>query len=344
MADDRAEHAASTPEPKHAKSPPPEADAQLYLHPQTLARLGTMELRAKMIVEGIQSGMHRSPYQGFSVEFAQHRPYVPGDDIRHLDWKVYARTDRLHLKQYQQETNLDLLVMVDSSGSMEFGTREFAEASGTGQKAGLSGREQWSKYDHATAIAAALAYITLRQGDRVGLVVYADEVRNLLKRSSAQGQWRQIVGALATHPVDHPTDLKRAIDQSIGHVTNRCLFAIVSDFFEDLETTRAALARLRHRGHDAILFQVLDRREQTFEFNDTVRFEGLEGEAPLRIDPRAIRKSYLDALREHNEQLERMARSFGFDFHRVSTHDWLGPPLAAFVARRNAQIKQSKYG
>lgn len=343
MADDKPTRARTT-APASGKTSPPEADAQLYLHPQTLARLGTMELRAKMIVEGIQSGMHRSPYQGFSVEFAQHRPYVPGDDIRHLDWKVFGRTDRLHLKQYQQETNLDLVVMVDSSGSMEFGTREFAEASGTGQKAGLSGREHWSKYDHATAIAAALAYITLRQGDRAGLMTYANEIRALVKRSSAQGQWRQIVGALATHAVDEPTNLKRAVEQSIGHVTNRCLWAIVSDFFEDLESTRAALARLRHRGHDAILFQVLDDREQRFEFSDTVRFEGLEGEASLRIDPRAIRKSYLEAINEHNEQLERMARSFGFDFHRVSTHDWLGPPLAAFVARRNAQIKRSKYG
>jgi uncharacterized protein (DUF58 family) len=155
----------------------PEGDASLYLHPQTLARLGTFELRAKMIVEGVMSGTHRSPYHGFSVEFAQHRPYVAGDDIRHLDWKVYGRTDKLHLKQYQQETNLDLMVLVDSSGSMDFGSRSFEEASGVGRKASPDGRPYWSKFDHATAIAAAIAYITLQQGDRVGLLVYADEVR-----------------------------------------------------------------------------------------------------------------------------------------------------------------------
>src|SRR4051794_11497921 len=128
----------------------PEADASLYLHPQTLARLSTFELRAKMIVEGVMSGQHRSPYQGFSVEFAQHRPYVSGDDIRHLDWKVYARSDKLHLKQYQQETSLDLVVLVDASGSMRYGSRTFEDASGAGHTISPDGRSNWSKFDHAT--------------------------------------------------------------------------------------------------------------------------------------------------------------------------------------------------
>src|SRR6187399_638860 len=155
----------------------PLVDASLYLHPQTLARLGSFDLRAKMIVEGVMSGTHRSPYHGFSVEFAQHRPYVHGDDIRHLDWKVFGRSDKLHLKQYQQETNLDLAVLVDSSGSMAYGSRSFEDASGSGRTTSPDGRSNWSKFDHATALAAALCYITLRQGDRVGLVVFADEIR-----------------------------------------------------------------------------------------------------------------------------------------------------------------------
>ena len=322
----------------------PEADAQMYLHPQTLARLGSMELRAKMIVEGINVGMHRSPYQGFSVEFAQHRPYVAGDDIRHLDWKVYARTDRLHLKQYQQETNLDLVVMVDSSGSMDFGSRSFAEASGIGRAISPDGRDYWSKFDHATAMAAALSYVTLHQGDRSGLVVYADEVRAMVGRSSQQGTWRQIVGALSTHPVDAPTDLGRAADQMLSKITNRCLIAMISDFFDDPERIRAALARIKHRGHDAMLFQVVDRRELTFDFTDASLFEGLEGEPRVRIEPRSIRKAYLDSINHHLDEVERLARGFGFDYKRIDTGDWLGPPLAAFVARRNAQIKRSKYG
>jgi uncharacterized protein (DUF58 family) len=155
-----------------ARTPLPEAEASLYLHPQTLARLSSFELRAKMIVEGVMSGQHRSPYHGFSVEFAQHRPYVAGDDIRHLDWKVYGRSDKLHLKQYQQETSLDLVLLVDASGSMRYGTRTFEDASGAGHTMSPDGRSNWSKFDHATAIAAAMAYVTLHQGDRSGLVVF----------------------------------------------------------------------------------------------------------------------------------------------------------------------------
>ena len=239
-------------------------DAQLYLHPQTLARLGSLELRAKMIVEGVMSGAHRSPYQGSSVEFAQHRPYVPGDDLRHLDWKVFGRSDKLYLKQHQQETNLDLLVLVDSSGSMAFGSRSFAEASGIGRRVSLDGRSDWSKFDHSTALAAALSYITIQQGDRVGLIVFADAVRAAVRRSSSQGTWRQIVTALAIHPVEEAnrgrkTDLPRAVDQILAKVNNRCLVAIVSDFFMDTEELREALARVRHHRHDLMAFQVLDR-------------------------------------------------------------------------------------
>ncbi len=322
----------------------PEADASLYLHPQTLARLGTFELRAKMIVEGVMSGQHRSPYHGFSVEFAQHRPYVPGDDLRHLDWKVFARSDKLHLKQYQQETNLDLLIAVDGSGSMRYGTRLFEEASGSGRKLSPDGREEWTKYDHATALAAALAYITLRQGDRAGLVVFADEVRASVKRSSSQGTWRQIVGALSQHAVERPTNLGHVTDQILAQLNNRCLIVLISDFFESPETIRAAAARLRHRRHDVIAFQVLDRMETTFDLRDAAPFDGLEGEARLRVDPRALREAYLEAIGTHVENVERIMRSFGFDYMRLGTHDWLGPPLAAFVARRTAEIKRSKYG
>ncbi|MEM0982388.1 MAG: DUF58 domain-containing protein [Planctomycetota bacterium] len=319
-------------------------DASLYLHPQTLARLGSFELRAKMIVEGVMSGMHRSPYRGVSVEFAQHRAYSPGDDLRHLDWKVYAKTDKLQVKQYQQETNLDLVVLVDSSGSMNYGTRSFESASGEGAKQSLDGRTNWTKFDHATALAAALSYVTLRQGDRSGLVVFADEIRAMVGRSSSRGTWRQIVGALSTETVDAPTDFPRAIDQVLGSITNRAMLVVISDFFTDLDAVRTALARVKHRGHDVIAFQILDRSETDFAFADAAPFEGLEGEGTLRVDPRALRAGYLDAISEHNRKLDKLFRSFGFDVQQFGTHDWLGPPLAAYVARRNALLKRSKHG
>jgi hypothetical protein len=144
--------------------------------------------------------------------------------------------------------------------------------------------------------------------------------------------------------VDRPTDLGRVVDQVLGKLTNRCLFAIVSDLFTDPEVFRSACARIRHKRHDMIVFQVLDRAEREFDFRDTAPFDGLEGEPRLRVDPRAIRQGYLDALNAHLDEIERITRSFGFDYQSVSTHDWLGPPMAAFMARRNAVIKRGKLG
>lgn len=323
------------------RSTRPEADASLYLHPQTLARLSSLELRAKMIVEGISAGAHRSPYRGVSLEFAQHRPYVAGDDLRHLDWKVFARTDRLQIKQYQQETNLDLVLLVDCSGSMNFGTRSFEDASGSGRKASPDGRPYWSKYDHATALAAAMAYITLEQGDRVGLGIYADQLTDAIDRSSQRATWRKVIGALSAHPVERPSNIRRVIDQTVGKLNNRCLIVLISDFFEPVEDIKAALARLRHRHHDVICFQVLDRSETEFDMQDPLVFEGAEGEAAIRVDPRSLREAYLKALTAHTEELRRVCRGFEFDWHRLGTHDWLGPPLAEFVAYRNAKLRRT---
>jgi uncharacterized protein (DUF58 family) len=322
----------------------PQVDPHLYLHPRTLARLANFELRSKLIVEGVMAGQHRSPYSGVSVEFAQHRPYTPGDETRRLDWKVFARTDRLQVKQHEQETTLDLIVMVDSSGSMRYGSRLFSDASGTAQGTGPRGEANWTKFDHATALAAALAYITLHQGDRVGMVVFADQIRSIVNRSSSRATWRQIVDVLSLHPVDKPTSILRAVEQTAAKLSNRCLFAVVSDFFDDAESIRAAMGRLRHRGHDLICFQVLDRAEETFDLRDAAPFVGLEGEPVMRVDPRALRQAYLQAFHEHHDALARAARGMGFDLHRVSTHEWLGPTLAAFVARRNAAMRRGGRG
>lgn len=348
------ERMASTPESTDRSATPgpapaargglPEADASLYLHPQTLARLGSMDLRAKMIVEGVMSGQHRSPYKGFSVEFAQHRPYVKGDDLRHLDWKVFGRSDKLYLKQYEQETNLDLVLLVDCSGSMNYGSRSYEDASGVGRKASSDGRSNWTKYDHATATAAAFAYMALKQGDRVGLGLFADALVDALDRTNAMTQWRRIVGVLSQHPVARPTDFGHVIDQTLGKLATRCLIVIVSDFFEDPARVRTALARIRHKRHDVVLVQVIDERERSFDFDDALPLEGMEGEGIVKMDPRSVRAAYLKVFNDHCEQVRRMARGFGFDFLQVCTHDWLGPAIAGFVAKRNALLKRSKVG
>ena len=307
--------------------------AESYLAPETLVQLAPFELRAKMVVEGVMSGMQRSPYQGMAVEFAQHRQYVAGDDLKHLDWKVYGRTDKLYLKQYQQETNLDIIVMVDASASMAYGT--LAPKKGWGGTDASRAKKVWTKFDHAAAAAVAIAYLCLHQQDRVAVAVFADELRTLVSRSSARGQWRRIVNCLSTEPVDAPTNFVKVTDQVLGKIGNRALFVILSDFFEDVDAIRQALARFRYRRHDVICLQTLDRQAP---------FLGLEGEGRLRVDPRALREAYLDAITTHIRTVARATRGFGFDHHSLDTHQSVGPALAYLLARRNAQIKRGKSG
>ncbi len=316
--------------------------AEHYLAPETLGQLAPFELRAKMVVEGVMSGMHRSPYQGMAVEFAQHRQYAAGDDIRHLDWKVWGRSDKLYIKQYQQETNLDIVLMVDTSASMKFGTLPIRKNWGQTQASREKG--VWTKFDHATAMAVALGYLCLQQQDRVGLFMFADQIRNMVKRSSARGQWRRLVTALNTEPVEQTTHIARVTDQALGKVTNRCLWIIISDLFDTIENIRQSLARLRHRRHDVILLQTLDRQEMQFDFSKPAPFLGMEGEGRLRIDPRALREAYLKSISAHVETVERIARGFGFDYVRIDTHEPIGPALSHLLACRNAYIKRSKTG
>ena len=316
--------------------------AENYLAPETLAQLAPFELRAKMIVEGVMSGMHRSPYQGMAVEFAQHRQYVAGDDLKHLDWKVYGRSDKLYLKQYQQETTLDVIVLVDASASMAFGSLPVKRDWG-GTVASRT-KNHWTKFDHATALAVAISYICLHQQDRVGVGVFADELRTMVKRSSARTQWRSIVNSLSMEPVEAATNIVKVTEQVLSKITNRALFIIISDLFDDPEAIRQSLARFRHRRHDVILLHTLDRQEMQFDFTQPAPFHGMEDEGRLRVDPRALRQAYLDSIESHSDAIGKAALNFGFDYQRLDTHESVGPALAYLLARRNAQSKRSKFG
>ena len=227
---------------------------------------------------------------------------------------------------------------------MNFGTRAFKEASGVGVEKSLDGRSEWTKFDHATALAAAISYITIQQNDRVGLGVFAGELMAIINRSSQRGTWRKIVETLATHPVTEPTDLGRVVDQTLGQLNHRCLIVLISDLLTDPAVVRESLARIRHRGHDLILFQMVDETERTLAIDDLVIFEGLEGEEPLRADPADIREAYTRAFDDHVAAIRKEATAFGFDHTVVNTHDWLGPPLSAFIARRAALMRRSRIG
>jgi len=299
-----------------------------YLRPQTLAQVQGIELRARHIIEGLMTGMHRSPYQGFSIEFAQHRPYSVGDDLRHLDWKVFGRTDKLYLKQYQQETNLDLVLLVDASGSMSYGSETHEGKS-------------WRKFDHATSLAAALSYLALQQQDRAGLYVFADRLLEAVRPSNSRGQWRSIVGALSMQPVSEPTDLGRVFDEVLAKLHQRSLIVILSDLFEASDALGAGLARLHHRRHDVMLMQTMDHAELTLPSSGAKRLLGLENEGKLDIDPRTLREAYLQEVRDHIEAIQARARRFHFDHELLDTSKDVGPPLSHFLARRAARLKRS---
>jgi uncharacterized protein (DUF58 family) len=316
--------------------------AEQYLAPETLSQLAPFELRAKMIVEGVMNGMHRSPYQGLAVEFAEHRQYVPGDETRHLDWKVFGRTDKLYLKQYQQETNLDVVLLVDASGSMRYGS--IGGKTGWGGTRSGSDGSTWTKYDHATATSAALAHLCLQQRDRIGLATFSEEIRSQVKRSNNRDQWRSIVRILSQDPVEQGTNLVKVADQVLSSVSNRALFFILSDFMSDPSQLREALARFRHKRHDVVLVQVLDHREINFDFDETAPFVGLEGEGQIQVDARSVRESYLDVFSRHQEEIRTVARGFGFDFELVDSHQSVGPPLAKLFARRSAISRRNARG
>jgi uncharacterized protein (DUF58 family) len=310
--------------------------AEQYLAPETLAQLGPFEVRAKRIAEGVMSGMHRSPYQGLAVEFAEHRQYVAGDPVRHIDWKVFGRSDKLYLKRFQQETNLDIHILVDASGSMRFGTLATKEGWG-GTRTGRA--QVWTKFDHATAAAAALAFLGLSQRDRVSTTMFGPGLVAATRCSNAQGHWRAIVQCLATHAVDGKANLAQAVDELLGRVSHRSLVVLVSDFLMPRAQVRDALARLRHRGHDVILLRILDRRELRFDLEENAPFVGLEGEPALEVDARAVRQAYLEVLQEDERALESLARGFGFDLVRLDTHESVGPALAALLARREMILR-----
>lgn len=314
--------------------------AEAYLAPETLAQLSPFELRARMVVAGVSSGMHSSFKQGMAVEFAEHRPYTPGESLRHLDWKMFGRSDKLYIKRYQQETSLDVVILVDSSNSMRFST--------LGTKSGWGGTDagrqanQWTKFDCAAAITVALAHLCLQQRDRVGLQIFSDETKSVVRRSGNRGQWKSMVQALATVPVAGVANLPRAIDQLIAGLGHRCLVFVLSDFLYPLENIYDSMAKLKFKGHDLVLARILDRGELQFKMDGLRRFEDLEGNADIETDAENIRTPYLQALQQHDNQLEKLTRSFAFDLCRIDSHDSVGPPLTNLLSRRETRSRHRR--
>lgn len=304
--------------------PAEKTDYRQYLDPRTLAKIQALDIRARLIVEGFITGMHRSPYKGFSVEFAQHRQYVQGDDIRYIDWKVFGRTDRHYIKQYEEETNLQVMMLVDASESMTY-------AGGTNPK--------WRKFDHAISIAASMAYVALHQQDAAGLAIFDDKLRRFIKPSNNPRQWRTIVDELAAIPKNQKTRTGAILDEVAEALTHRSLIILVSDLFTDPNELVKGIRHLRYRRHDLIVLQILDHDELDFPFQATTQFIGLEQAGDVIVEPRALREAYLDELNRHAQIIKDACHGMHIDFVQVDTSLPLDVTLPGFLATRAARMK-----
>ena len=297
-------------------------DSKRFLHPEAIRRIGRLELRARHIVEGFLSGMHRSPFFGQSIEFVQHRQYVPGDDLRHIDWKVWGRQDRLYIKQYEEDTNLRCSLVVDASESM------------------LYGRGPLNKYDYAATAAASLAYLVLRQQDAIGLSVFDGGIRHRLPWRSSRKHFQAILQALQNNQPTAKTDLPRLLGEIAETFPGRGLLVLISDFLGCGPDLARGLGMLRSAGHDLLVLHVMDDDELDFPFNDPTRFEGLEAPLALACNPKALRAGYLEAVERILTTVRKAAAAQRADYLLVRTSQPLDAVLSSFLASRTAHLSR----
>lgn len=291
-------------------------DYRRFLLPEELSRISRLEVRARHIVEGFLSGLHRSPYYGQSVEFVQHREYVPGDDVRRIDWKVWSKTDKYYIKQYEEDTNLRTTILVDASESMQFGTGPL------------------TKYEYGCTIAAALSYLLLRQQDSVGLVVFDDAIRRRVSTSSKRNHLHGILQALDAENPQKKTGMYDILRQVAENKRQKGMVVLISDLFVERDGLFRGLRLLRHQGHDVLIMHVLDDEELDFNYAGTTKFEGMEEMGELVCDPRALREGYLRAMETFLEEVRRHCARTVVDYQTIRTSEHLDAALRHYLNHR----------
>ena len=292
-----------------------------YLRPDVIQKVARLDLKARFIVEGFLSGLHSSPYHGFSVEFSEHRKYVPGDDVKQIDWKVFAKTDRFYIKKYEAETNLEAYLLVDCSASMDFAT---------------GGR--MTKMDYAICLAAALGYMMVHQQDPVGLVTFDEKVRDFLPPRAKTAQLTSILSTLAATRPARGTDIAAALHEFAQRVRRRGLVILLSDLLGDQDEVVKGLHHVSSRGHDLIVFQVLDHSELTFDFDGEVEFVEPETSQTVTADPRHLRVAYQAEVRRFIDEYKRQCRRLRADMVTVDTAETFDKALVEFLAGRKTRF------
>ena len=297
------------------QTPPPK---YRFLDPETLARLGHINIVARSVVEGFISGLHRSPHRGFSVEFSEHRPYSPGDEPRHLDWVAYAKTDRYYVKQYEQETNLRCYILLDSSGSMNY----------------ASTRGGLKKLEYGSFLASTLAYLMTRQQDAVGLVAFDHEVRLHMPPASSPAHFNEMCRRLEGLSTGEVTSLAKPFHDLAEMIKRRGLIIIISDLYDDESEVIRAIQHFRHKKHGIILFHVFDAAELEFPFRKLTQFVDLETNERYQVDPKAVREAYLAELRAFIDRHKKACSDADIEYVLVDTSVPYEFLLRSYLARR----------
>ena len=291
-------------------------DSRRFLPPEAIARINRLEVLARQVVEGFLSGLHRSPYFGQSVEFVQHREYVKGDDPRRIDWKAWSKTDKYYIKQYEEETNLRSTILLDVSESMQFGSGKM------------------TKYEYGCAITACLSYLLLRQQDSVGLYTFADAMQAVLPHRSKRTHLHSILQSLDAGNPTEKTDMGKILSQVAEDQTQRGMIILVSDLFAPRDSLIKGLQKLRHRGHEVLVFHLLDDEELDFNYGGTTKFEGLEAAGDLLCDPRSLREGYMAAVQQFvNDVRHGCARNM-VDYQTIRTSEHLDAVLSRYLNHR----------
>ncbi|RLD15238.1 DUF58 domain-containing protein [candidate division KSB1 bacterium] len=287
-----------------------------YLDPQFLANIGNLELIARSVVEGFITGLHKSPFHGFSVEFSQHRPYMPGDALRFVDWKVYGRTDRYYIKQFEEETNLRSYILLDVSSSMAYQSGKI------------------SKWMYASYLASALAYLLLHQRDATGLVLFDDQVRLQMPPRSMGSYLRQMLRQIEQVQLGNDTSVGKVLHRIADQFRRRGLIILISDLLDDPVEIMKGLKHFRHDKHEVLVFHILDRQEVEFEFNGNILFKDLESGERVKTQPFFIREQYRERFRNFLKYYQLQTSKNNIDYQQMFTDEPLNVALAKFLSKR----------
>lgn len=294
------------------------SDHRKYLDPQIISKLSNLELRARFVVEGFMVGLHKSPYHGFSVEFSEHRPYMQGDDLKNIDWKVFGKTEKFFIKQYEEETNLKSYILLDISKSMEF-------------KSG----KNISKLNYAVILAASLSYLMIKQQDAVGLALFSEKIYKLLPPKSSRTYLQEILKQLSVISSGEKTNTSASLGEVAEKIKRRGLVIIISDFFDDVDSVIKSLKKFSFMKNEVIVFQILDPAERNFSFGNDAIFHDMETDEEMTTQPYQIQKAYKEAMEDFTNKIKRECLNSNFDYNLIETSTPFDKALFSYIQKRS---------